>query len=224
MERDVLVESGLYISFVLRGGGMKHKPCIFLTSAPHPRAFPPALHPEVAFWGRSNVGKSSVLNAVTGSKSLARVSKTPGCTQNLNFYHCPSGIRLVDLPGYGYAKVPHNMQKRWSYLVPEYLSTRAPLWKIFLLIDSRHVLQPADLEALAFLTKLGRRYEVIFTKIDAISSSLLQQRTSDFSSQFQKVPWIAASAKEKRGLESVREFLGFSINPRADSIPKPETL
>ena len=201
---------------------MKQKSCIFLASAPHPRAFPPALHPEVAFWGRSNVGKSSILNAVMGSKSLARVSKTPGCTQNLNFYHCPSGIRLVDLPGYGYAKVPHNMQKRWSYLVPEYLTTRAPLWKIFILIDSRHVLQPADLEALSFLQKLGRRYEVIFTKIDAISPSLLNQRTSEFSAQFQKVPWIAASAKEKRGLESVRSFLGLSVNPRSDILLTPD--
>ena len=203
---------------------MKKESCTFLTTAPHPRAFPPALYPEVAFWGRSNVGKSSVLNTIMGSKSLARVSKTPGCTQNLNFYHCPSGIRLVDLPGYGYAKVPHTMQKRWSYLVPEYLSTRAPLWKIFLLIDSRHVLQPGDLEALSFLKKLGRRYEVIFTKIDAISPSLLQQRTSEFAMQFEKVPWIAASAKEKRGLETIREFLGISANPRLNTLHTPEIL
>jgi GTP-binding protein EngB required for normal cell division len=114
------------------------------------------------------------------------------------------------------------MQKRWSYLVPEYLTTRAPLWKIFILIDSRHVLQPADLEALSFLQKLGRRYEVIFTKIDAISPSLLNQRTSEFSAQFQKVPWIAASAKEKRGLESVRSFLGLSVNPRSDILLTPD--
>jgi GTP-binding protein len=183
--------------------------CVFLTTAPHPRFFPPALHPEVAFWGRSNVGKSSVLNAIMGCKSLARVSKTPGCTQNLNFYHSPSGIRLVDLPGYGYAKVPHNMQKRWSYLVPEYLTTRAPLWKIYLLIDSRHPLQPADLEALRFLGTLKRRYEVIFTKIDAISASLLAQRTQDFSKEFPKIPWVCASAREKRGLDSVMQFIGL---------------
>jgi len=193
---------------------MKQESCSFLTSAPNPKAFPPALHPEVAFWGRSNVGKSSVLNAVMGAKSLARVSKTPGCTQSLNFYHCPSGIRLVDLPGYGYAKVPHNMQKRWSYLVPEYLTTRAPLWKIFLLIDSRHQLQPADIEALRFLGTLKRRYEIIFTKIDAISASLLAQRTLDFSQQFPKIPWVCVSAREKRGLDDIMHFLGLTPNPR----------
>jgi GTP-binding protein len=197
---------------------MKKESCVFLTSAPNPGAFPQALHPEVAFWGRSNVGKSSVLNAVMGAKALARVSKTPGCTQSLNFYHCPSGIRLVDLPGYGYAKVPHNMQKRWSYLVPEYLTTRAPLWKIFLLIDSRHELQPADLEALRFLATLKRRYEVIFTKIDTISVRLLDQRTADFSAQFPKVPWVCASAKEKRGLGEVMTFLGLSPNPRTGKV------
>jgi GTP-binding protein len=198
---------------------MTIKKCFFLTTAPQPRFFPPALHPEVAFWGRSNVGKSSLLNVIMDCKSLARVSKTPGCTQNLNFYHCPSGIRLVDLPGYGYAKVPHNMQKRWSYLVPEYLTTRAPLWKIYLLIDSRHPLQPADLEALRFLSTLKRRYEVIFTKIDAISASLLAQRTQEFSQEFPKVPWVCASAREKRGLEHVMQFIGIPSTAPKTPIP-----
>jgi GTP-binding protein len=193
---------------------MKIKSPFLLTSAPHPRAFPPALHPEVAFWGRSNVGKSSLLNAIMSTKSLARVSKTPGCTQLLNFYHCPSGIRLVDLPGYGYAKVPHNMQKRWSHLVPEYLTNRGSLWKIYLLIDSRHEPQPADLDALKFLSTLPRRYEVLFTKTDAISRSQLEQRTADFQKNFPKVPWTCVSAREKKGLEDVQIFLGLRTPPQ----------
>jgi GTP-binding protein len=185
--------------------------CVFLTSAPHRQALPEALYPEVAFWGRSNVGKSSLLNAIIGSGVLARVSKTPGCTQTINFYHCASGLRLVDLPGYGFAKVPLGVKNRWANWVTEYISQRGALWKIYVLIDARLPVQPIDRMAMDGLTAMGKRWEVVLTKSETISPTLLKHRQEALTALYPKVAIWPVSAKKNQGLAPIREFLGLPL-------------
>lgn len=198
--------------------GTSKSACFFLTSAPVLSALPEQLTPEVAFWGRSNVGKSSLLNVVMQSSSLARVSKTPGCTQAIHFYQCPPGLMLVDLPGYGYAKVPLSLKSKWHILVRTYLSSRGSLWKIYLLIDSRHPLQPADRAALSFLASTNKQYEIIFTKSDAIPRTLLEHHLSLFAQEFPKIKYMCVSSKKKKGFEPLFEALSL-FNPSFNFLP-----
>lgn len=178
--------------------------CQYLLGAPHWQALPQSLGPEVAFWGRSNVGKSSLLNALMGHR-LARISKTPGCTQMIHFYRVNPYLYLADLPGYGYAKVPKTIQQRWENFVPTYLVQRANLWHIYLLIDSRHPITKADQGALTFLKRLGRPCTALFTKSDTLSSYVLTQNKSLFETHYPWIPLISVSAKKKQGLEPVWE-------------------
>ena len=122
----------------------------YLTSAPRLRDAPPDNGHEVAFAGRSNAGKSSAINAITRQKNLARTSKTPGRTQLLNFFELDTGRRLVDLPGYGYAKVPEAVQRQWGDAMAEYVNQRHSLRGLFLLMDIRHPLTEVDLQMLAW--------------------------------------------------------------------------
>src|SRR5690606_21349224 len=122
----------------------------FLTSAPHAGACPPDTGREVAFAGRSNAGKSSAINAITGVNGLARVSKTPGRTQLLNFFHVTDASRLVDLPGYGYARVPDAERNRWQSMIEGYLAARQSLAGLVLIMDARHPLKPFDTQMLAW--------------------------------------------------------------------------
>jgi GTP-binding protein len=192
--------------------GHQRSACFFLKSAPVLSALPEQLTPEIAFWGRSNVGKSSLLNVVMQSSSLARVSKTPGCTQAIHFYQCPPGLMLVDLPGYGFAKVPLSLKVKWHTLVTHYLSSRASLWKIYLLIDSRHPLQPADRAALSFLAGTNKQCEIVFTKSDAIPRTLLEHHFSLFTQEFPKLKVSCVSSKKKRGFDPLFEALSV-FNP-----------
>lgn len=191
--------------------------CVFLTSAPHRQALPEALYPEVAFWGRSNVGKSSLLNALMGDGALARVSKNPGCTQAINFYHCSAGIRLVDLPGYGYAQVPLAVKHRWGNWVTEYIQTRGALWKLFLLIDARLPLQSIDRLAMDGLIARGKRWEIVLTKTETISPSLLRVRQEELTLYSPKIPIWPVSAKKNQGLGPLREFLGLPLKRERES-------
>lgn len=138
----------------------------FLTSAAALSQLPEDVGAEVAFLGRSNVGKSSCLNALTQQKSLARVSKTPGRTQLVNFFECPENVRLVDLPGYGYAKVTGHTQKLWEHLIEDYLRMRKSLRGLILIMDIRHPLQDLDKRVLHWCVDSEIPTHIILNKAD----------------------------------------------------------
>ena len=150
-------------------------PVEFLKSAPGLKFLPEAEAPEVAFAGRSNVGKSSLLNALTNRKGLARTSNTPGRTQELNFFDVgePLQLRLVDMPGYGFAEAPKDMVKRWRFLVNDYLRGRAVLKRALVLVDSRHGLKEVDREVMQMLDDAAVSYHIVLTKGDKVNASAL---------------------------------------------------
>ncbi len=141
----------------------------FLTSSWQPHQFPPDQGVEVAFAGRSNAGKSSALNAITGRKDLARTSKTPGRTQLINFFALNERQRLADLPGYGYAKVPEKMRAHWRELMERYVETRASLGGIVLVMDSRHPLTEFDSQMLEWTSAQNLPTHLLLTKADKLS-------------------------------------------------------
>jgi GTP-binding protein len=143
----------------------------FLISASQLEGLPQDELPEVAFVGRSNVGKSSALNVLANRRRLAFVSKTPGRTQLINFFSLGDGARLVDLPGYGYAKVPHGVRDEWGKLVAGYLQTRRSLLGVVSLMDARRPLTPLDVQLLGWLVPLRRRLLVLLTKADKLTRS-----------------------------------------------------
>jgi GTP-binding protein len=138
----------------------------FVITAARPSQFPPEEGPEFAFLGRSNVGKSSLLNRLLGSRKLARTSSTPGCTQAINFFRVEPGMYFVDFPGYGYARVPLSERRRWKGLIETYLRQRKALRLCFLLVDARHGWMETDLELKRWLEFHQRPFMVIATKID----------------------------------------------------------
>src|SRR5215470_14419927 len=138
----------------------------FVAGASEPLALPPEGMPEIAFAGRSNVGKSSLINALTGRRLLARVSNTPGRTRQINFFDLGGRLMLVDLPGYGYAGAPRAAIKSWTALARGYLQGRAALRRVCLLIDSRHGIKEVDLPLMGMLDNAGVSYQIVLTKVD----------------------------------------------------------
>ena len=150
-------------------------PIEFLKSAPELKFLPDPTAPEIAFAGRSNVGKSSLLNALTNRKSLARTSNTPGRTQELNIFDVgqPLQLRLVDMPGYGFAEAPKDLVRRWRHLVNDYLRGRSVLKRALVLVDSRHGLKEVDRDVMRMLDDAAVSYHLVLTKDDKVKPSAL---------------------------------------------------
>jgi len=168
--------------------------------------------PEYAFIGRSNVGKSSLINALTGRKALARVSKAPGKTQTINIYEIDEVWRLVDLPGYGYAKVSQKLRKQWDQMIINYLSYRRNLVTAFVLVDGRIPPQKIDLE---FINRLGKKqipFSLLFTKWDKVKPKAREKTEKEFAKTLEK-DWeelpkiIPTSSAKKEGIKEIQSFI-----------------
>jgi GTP-binding protein len=183
----------------------------FVQSSPGLEACPSDDVPEFAFIGRSNVGKSSLLNVLTGKQGLARVSQTPGCTQLINFFKINGAFRMVDLPGYGYAKVPKGHRAAFQEIIAGYIADRPNLRRVFVLVDSRHEPQKIDLEFLEWLGEVERPFAVVFTKTDKLKPSQIKKNTESFlqalAAQYSGSPDVFLTSSKTR--DGKREILGF---------------
>ncbi|WP_439648916.1 ribosome biogenesis GTP-binding protein YihA/YsxC [Erythrobacter ani] len=186
----------------------------FLLSAPQLKFLPEPTVPEIAFCGRSNVGKSSLLNALTMRRSIARASVTPGRTQELNYFEVgdPTQIRLVDMPGYGFAKAPVSVVDKWKKLVRSYLRGRQVLARNLVLVDSRHGLKDVDREMMTMLDEAAVGYRIVLTKTDKIKASALEQVAGKVAEESRKHPAAypelhLTSAEKGMGIDALRAAL-----------------
>jgi GTP-binding protein len=177
----------------------------FLRAAGCIAELPPPGPAEIAFAGRSNVGKSSAINALAGRKALARTSKTPGRTQTINFYDLGTAARLVDLPGYGYARVPHSMRLQWRELVDGYLRAARPLIGVVLVMDARHPLTALDLQLIEWLA--GLPLLVLLTKADKLSRSAQARLLPAVRRRLGGDPVTLFSSVTRQGVEECRDLL-----------------
>jgi len=184
----------------------------FYITAHHLSDLPPPLGPEIAFAGRSNAGKSSAINTLVDHNRLAFVSKTPGRTQQINFFSLPGGAFLVDLPGYGYAKVQRELRAHWEELLSTYLQTRASLFGMVLIMDARHPLTPLDVQMLGWFLATGKPVHVLLSKADKLSrqegqktlrsvQSGLREYSANYTTQL-------FSSSKKQGMEEAEEVIG----------------
>lgn len=192
----------------------------FLLAVAEAAQVPPSALPEVAFAGRSNVGKSSLVNALTGRRTLARTSNTPGRTQQLIFFELDGRLMLVDLPGYGYAKAPKDDVERWTRLTRGYLKGRPQLRRVLLLIDSRHGLKEVDRAVMRELDRAAVSYQLILTKSDKVKAGELaavrQATAAELARHVAAHPEIAVTSAEKgEGIEALRAALADLAAPAA---------
>ena len=185
----------------------------FLAGASTAAAFPRDTLPEIAFAGRSNVGKSSLVNALTGRRTLARTSNTPGRTRQINFFDLDTRLMLVDLPGYGYAEAPKIEVRRWTALLRRYIETRTALRSVCLLIDSRHGIKDVDYPLMLMLDDAGVSYQIVLTKTDKLGAgelALIAERTrAEMAARAAAHPEIhLTSALKRRGISELRATLG----------------
>jgi len=190
----------------------------FTAAAGSVEALPAMAGAEVAFAGRSNVGKSSLINALTGRNALARTSHTPGRTQELIFFAGPRQLTLVDMPGYGYAAAPKSKVKAWTELIHAYLRGRANLARVYVLIDARHGLKPPDATVLESLDEAAVSYQIVLTKADQVSASLAPTIAAVSASiarrpaAFPEI--IATSAREGTGIAELRAAVARLLRER----------
>jgi GTP-binding protein len=186
------------------------KPVEFVAGAAISTQIPDFTLPEIAFIGRSNVGKSSLMNALCARKALARVSKTPGRTRQLNFFNIDDLLMLVDVPGYGYAKAPKRDIKNWQGTLFSYLKGRRQLARAFILIDSRHGIKPVDADIFAMLNEAAVSFQVVLTKTDFISEtariSMVEQVEEALKTEPAAHPSVlTCSSAKKLGLDGLRQ-------------------
>ncbi|MBR1544341.1 MAG: YihA family ribosome biogenesis GTP-binding protein [Alphaproteobacteria bacterium] len=186
----------------------KNKP-IFIGSFPDVNKIPFSNQKEIAFIGRSNVGKSSLINAIFSSPNLAKTSATPGRTQQLNFFNMQDILMIVDLPGYGFAKAPRDVVKNWNDNVNTYLKGRVQLRRVFLLIDCRQGLKQVDLDMMGMLDASAVNYQITLTKLDKISQSEAQKIKSDIEAIYKNHPAmhpiiLSTSSEKNIGLDEIR--------------------
>lgn len=191
------------------GNRLFKQPCSFVLGVAKLDQLPITEMPEVAFSGRSNVGKSSIINALTSQKGLAKTSNTPGRTQQLNYFNLADKIHIVDLPGYGYAQAPEHIVKQWQNLIFSYLQGRVNLKRVFMLIDSRHGIKKVDMEIMEMLDKAAVTYQIVLTKIDKISTKALEKVTTETKKITSEhaaahIKIIATSSEKNIGLEYLR--------------------
>jgi GTP-binding protein len=189
----------------------------FVLSAPHHGALPPEGPPEIAFAGRSNAGKSSLINVLTGQKGLARTSNTPGRTQALNFFVPDSEAEipplvLVDMPGYGYAKAPKTQVAAWHRLIGDYLKGRTTLRRVYVLIDARHGIKPGDAQVMELLDAAAVSYQIVLTKADKTKPGALDRLIAETGEAIRKraaayPEVLATSAVKKTGFEELRSSI-----------------
>jgi GTP-binding protein len=184
----------------------------FIIAAGTPDLFPRDRLPEIAFLGRSNVGKSSLLNALTGQKRLAFTSSTPGRTQTINFYRIDGTFYFVDLPGYGYARVPPQVALEWKKLIEQYLEKRVTLELSCLILDARRGWMERDLELKRWLEYRGRPYLVIATKIDKLNQSEAERGLRAIRQE--GVEPLPFSAHTGRGVREIWQAITNTLQPR----------
>ena len=187
--------------------------CNFLIAATEMKSLPPSDLPEIAFAGRSNVGKSSLVNALTGRKALARTSGTPGRTRELIFFNLANQLRLVDLPGYGYARAPKHAVDSWTKLIENYLYGRPNLQRVVLLLDARVGVKESDESALKLLDQAGVTTQTVITKADKVSTAnltdVIESAHLKLSLHPAAVPYcIATSSTKGVGIAELRASLG----------------
>jgi len=176
---------------------------------------PPDREAEVCFIGRSNVGKSSLINALFERRNLARTSKTPGRTQELNFFSLGEKSYIVDLPGYGYAKASKDKRSDWQTLIKSYIAERRSLKRVFTLVDARHGLKDNDREFFSFLDTYAVNYQIILTKIDKVKKTDMPKLLDEINSKIEEHPacnpeFLMTSAIKKSGISEIRDVM-FSI-------------
>ncbi|MCP4923901.1 MAG: YihA family ribosome biogenesis GTP-binding protein [bacterium] len=187
-------------------------PCTFIAGSTEPSNLPPLTLSEVAFVGRSNVGKSSLVNALTNRKSLARTSQTPGRTQQINFFNLDDTLILVDLPGYGYAKASKTAIAKWTHLMVTYLKGRSTLKRVYILVDARRGLVSKDLEMMDPLDKAAVSYQIVLTKADKVGKADLEATQKKTGDALKKRPAahpeiLITSSEKKQGIEILREAI-----------------
>jgi GTP-binding protein len=198
------------------------QPCAFVAGVADLARLPAATLPEVAFAGRSNVGKSSLINALTGRRQLARISQTPGRTQQINLFELGGRLMLVDLPGYGYAQAPKPTALAWQALVRRYLRGRPALLRTCVLIDARHGFKDVDRDFMALLGEAAVAWQIVLTKVDQIRAGELPDLVATLGAELERKPGahpelIATSARTGAGIDRLRATLAALARQPAET-------